>query len=210
MVRVLTLEITTKGSKLWRWRYRFDGREQTHALGKYPIISLSEARQKRDDARKLVNEGIHPTREKKIQKLRNTADGENSFEAIARKWFIMRQEQLNSKYAKQTLARMEQHIFPKIGAFPITSITIPDIVTVIETIAEHGTVDTAHKMKQVMSQVFRYAAQRGMCEHNPAADMKGILPSTEEKHHACISIDELPELLQKIETRSKDMTYYAR
>jgi integrase len=205
----LALRISPAGNKSWQWRYVYNGKEQTLTIGKYPLIGLSEARQKRDEARKLLDEGKHPTREQKIAKLRNLSAGENSFEAIARRWLAVKSSKLNKKYAKQTLARMEQHIFPRIGALPIHEITIPDVVAVIEAIAAHGTIETSKRMKQCISQVFRYAAQRGLCEHNPAADLRDILPATEEKHHACIPIEELPALIEKIEARQRDFTYYA-
>jgi integrase len=205
----LALRISPAGNKSWQWRYVYNGKEQTLTIGKYPLIGLSEARQKRDEARKLLDEGKHPTREQKIAKLRNLSAGENSFEAIARRWLAVKSSKLNKKYAKQTLARMEQHIFPRIGALPIHEITIPDVVAVIEAIAAHGTIETSKRMKQCISQVFRYAAQRVLCEHNPAADLRDILPATEEKHHACIPIEELPALIEKIEARQRDFTYYA-
>lgn len=205
----LILEVTPKGSKLWRYRYRFNGKEQMLALGKYPIVTLSDARQKALDARALLDEGKNPSREKKAEKLRNTVKGENTFEAIARRWLEMKSQKLNPKYAKQTLARMEQHVFPKIGALPIDDITIPDVVRVVEAMGEHGIIETAKRMKQTIGQVFRYAAQRGLCQHNPAADLRDVLPSPEEKHHPCIPLDELPQLIHDIENRKKDFTYYA-
>ncbi len=205
----LAIRISPSGNKSWQWRYMYAGKEQTLTIGKYPLIGLSEARIKRDEARKLLDEGKHPTREKKIAKLRNQSAGENSFEAVARRWLNIKSSKLNQKYAKQTLARMEQHIFPRIGALPIHDITIPDVVAVIEAIAAHGTIETSKRMKQTMGQVFRYAAQRGLCEHNPAADLRDILPATEEKHHACLPIEEIPELIERLETRQHDYTYYA-
>ncbi len=205
----LLLEVAKTGSKLWRYRYRFNGKEQVLALGKYPQVSLSEARKKMLEARALLDEGKNPAREKKAEKLRNTIKGENSFEVIARRWLEVKSPNLNAKYAKQTLARMEQHIFPRVGALPIEDITIPDVVAVVEAIGEHGTIETAKRMKQVMGQVFRYAAQRGLCLHNPASDLRDVLPTREEKHHPCIPIDELPELIEKIESRRRDFTYYA-
>lgn len=205
----LSIQINTSGGKLWRYRYRYDGKEQTIGLGKYPVVSLSDARQKALDARALLDEGKNPSREKKAQKLRNSVKGENAFEAIARRWLEMKSQKLNPKYAKQTLARMEQHVFPKIGALPIDDITIPDVVTVVEAMGEHGIIETAKRMKQTIGQVFRYAAQRGLCQHNPAADLRDVLPSPEEKHHPCIPLDELPQLIYDIENRKKDFTYYA-
>src|SRR6185369_18033982 len=205
----LTLEISPTGSKLWRYRYRHQDKGQMISLGKYPSVSLAEARRKRDEMKTQASEGKHLTREKKIQKLRKANEGANTFEKIARRFLEVKKDGLNAKYAKQCLASMEQHIFPKIGDFPVTDITIPDVVEVVEEISKRGTVETAKRMKQLIGQVFRYAAQRGMCQHNPAADLRDILPSAEEKHHACIHPSELPELLTKVEARPNDFTKYA-
>ncbi len=205
----LSLEITPSGGKLWRWRYYYQGKGQVSALGKYPAMTLATARKKRDEARELLETGKHPTREKKIQKLRKTHEGENTFEKMARRWLEMKGEGLNEKYAKQCLTRLELHVFPAIGALPLTEITIPDVVEVVESIGKRGTIETAKRMKQLIAQVFRYSAQRGLCIHNPAADLRDILPSTEEKHHACVHPSELPDLLAKIEARGNDFTKYA-
>lgn len=202
----LCIEVSPKGSKLWRWRYNFNGKGQMLSLGKYPAVSLAQARRLRDEARDLVQEGKHPTREKKAQKLRTIQEGENTFERVARHWLNLKQGSLNAKYHTQCIARMEQHVFPMIGALPIADITIPDVVRVVEKISERGTVETAKRMKQQIGQVFRYAAQRGMCVHNPAADLRDITPPIEEKHHACVSVAEAPTLLQAIEARSDDIS----
>lgn len=194
----LCLEIAPSGGKLWRWRYNFNGKAQMLALGRFPDVLLEQARKQRDEARALVDAGKHPTREKKARKLRRMVEGENTFEKIARKWMELKGKKLNEKYRKQSLARMEQHVFPMIGALPITEITIPDVARVVEKIGKRGTVETAHRMKQVISQAFRYAAQRGLCQFNPAADMRDLLPPTEEKHHPCIHPSELPKLLQSM------------
>ena len=205
----LYLAVSPSGGKLWRFRYYYQKKPQILALGKYPTISLSEARKKRDEAKKLLDEGKHPTREKKVQKLRNAQEGENTFEKIARRWLELKEGSLNPKYAKQSLARMEQHVFPRIGDLPLTEITIPDIVNVVEAIGKRGTIETAKRMKQLIAQVFRYSAQRGLCIHNPAADLRDILPSPEEKHHACIQLEELPALLEKIEGLGNNFTKYS-
>jgi len=197
----LSMEVTPSGGKLWRWRYYYNRKPQILSLGKYPEISLAQARQKRNESKVLLAEGKHPTREKKAKKLRQAYEGENTFRHIAKRWFELREGKLNPKYHKQSQTRMEQHVFPMIGALPITEITIPDVVTVIEKIAKRGTIETAKRMKQLISQIFRYAAQRGLCLHNPAADLRDVLPSSEVKHHPCIPISELPELLRAIDIR---------
>lgn len=201
----LCLEVTPNGSKLWRWRYRFLGKGQLMALGKYPAVSLAKARKLRDEQREILETGKHPAREKKARKLRQAYEGANTFEKIARDWHAVRQTRLNEKYRTQNLARLERLVFPLIGSLPVTEITIPDVVHVVEKIGKRGTIETANRVKQMISQVFRYATQRGLCLHNPAADLRDILPSVEEKHHACIHPSEYPELLQTIAKRKNDL-----
>ncbi len=130
-------------------------------------------------------------------------DGENTFKCVAQKCLAVKQADMNEKYAKQCLARLEQHVFPVLGDLPISEITIPDIVRVIEKIGERGTIETAKRIKQLISQIFRYATQRGLCIHNPAADLRDILPSTPKKHYPCVPMDELPDLLQDMRFNGK-------
>jgi integrase len=200
----LALDVSPSGRKLWRWRYRHNGKEQILALGKYPAVSLAEARRLRDEACRILKEGKNPAREKKAQKLRAQHASENTFEAVARRCLGIRQASMNEKYRMQCLTRMEQHVFPMIGNFPIANVTIPDVVRVVEKIAQRGTVETAKRMKQLISQTFRYGAQRGLCTHNPAADLRDVLPSKPDKHHSCIPVAELPELLWAIDGQSDD------
>lgn len=205
----LYLQVTPSGGKLWRWKFRKAHKEQVSALGKYPAISLAQARQLRDEARAILETGRHPTEEKKAKKLRNSVDGGNTFEAVTRLWMDTKQKGLNQKYVTQNLARLEQHVFPLIGALPITEITIPIVVRVIDKIADRGTIETAKRMKGLISQVFRFASTRGLCEHNPAADLRGILPTQEKKHHASLPIAEIPALLKAIDARKPDFSKYA-
>lgn len=205
----LCIEVSPSGGKHWRYRYYYNGKAQMLSLGKYPALSLSQARRKRDEAREMLDGGKHPSREKKIEKLRKTHEGIHTFERVARRWLEMKTERLNDKYSKQILARLEQHVFPKIGDLPISDITIPDVVEVVEKIGKGGTVETAKRMKQVMAQVFRYASQRGLCLHNPAGDLRDLLPARKSKHFACIHPDDLNTLIAKIEDRKDDFTKYA-
>ncbi len=185
------------------------------ALGKYPAVSLAQARKLRDEAKELANTGKHLTREKKAKKLRQAYESDNTFETIARHWHATNGEGLNEKYKEQRLIRLEQLVFPTIGYLPITDITIPDVVALVEKISrrgedkkkgKQGTIVTAKRMKQHISQVFRYAAQKGLCTHNPAADLRDILPRRKgQKHHACIHPSELPELLQAISRKKNDL-----
>jgi len=205
----LCLEIAPTGSKLWRYRFYHLGKAQMTALGKYPAVSLAQARKLRDDAKAVLETGKHPTLHKKAKKLRMAMEGQNTFEKIALMWMDTKSKGLNEKYAKQNLERLKQHVFPTIGALPITEITIPDVVRVVERIGNKGTIETAKRMKQIIGQVFRYAAQRGLCEHNPAADLRDILPSAPEKHFPCLPVAEVPELLRQIDSRNPDFSKYA-
>ena len=192
----LCIEVSPAGGKFWRWRYNFNGKPQMLALGRFPEVTLEQARRKRDEAREQLHAGKHPTREKTAKKLRQITEGENTFERMARLWMELKGQKLNKKYHKQSLKRLEMHVFPTIGALPITEITIPDVVRVVEKVGKKGTIATAKWVKQAISQTFRYASQRGLCQFNPAADMRDLLPMQEDKHHACIPPSALPELLQ--------------
>lgn len=200
----LCVEISPAGGKLWRWRYRLNHKEQMLALGKWPAIGLSEARRLRDDARSLAEAGKHPTREKQAKKLRAIHDGENTFETIARRWIELKKTGLNEKYRNQNLTRMEQLVFPLIGALPISEITIPDIVRVVDKINKRGTIETAKRMKRLISQTFRFASQRGLCEHNPAADLRDIFPTQERAHHPSVPPSEFPQLLATMKAYKGD------
>jgi len=201
----LCLEVSPAGGKLWRWRYTYHGKAQMLGLGKYPAVTLEQARKKRDEARALLDTGKHPNRERKAQKLRHMVEGENTFEKIARHWHEHRGGQLNKKYHVQCLTRLENHVFPRIGSLPITEITIPDVVRVVEDVGKRGTIATARWAKQAMSQIFRYAAQRGLCQFNPASDIRDILPTQEKKHYASIHPSELPKLLQAMKLYEGDI-----
>jgi integrase len=205
----LGIEVSPAGGKVWRWRFRYDGKHQTLTIGKYPSISIAKARLARDEARDQVHAGYHPNRVKQAQKLRRMAEKETTFESVARKWHEIRGNGLNKKYHSQILSRMEQYVFPLIGALPIKEITIPDVVKVVEKIGDQGIIVTAKRMKQYISQVFRYATHRGLCDQNPAADLRDILPSADKDHHPCVPMDEVPQLLQAVEARKEDLSKFA-
>ena len=205
----LCLEVTPAGNKLWRYRFYHLGKAQMTALGKYPTVGLAQARKLRDDARAILETGKHPTTHKRAEKLRRAMEGQNTFKHVSLLWMENMQKGLNEKYTKQNMEKLERLVFPSIGALPITEITIPDGVRVIDRIASKGTVETAKRIKQVIGQIFRYATTRGLCTHNPASDLRGILPTQEKEHHASLPLDELPALLQAIEAREPDFSKYA-
>ncbi len=195
----LCVEVTPNGTKLWRWRFRYNGKGQMISLGAYPTVTLEGARKARDLARSQAEAGRHPTREKKAAKLRQIKDGQNTFKSAALQWMNVKYSILDDKYRQRSLTRLEKYAFPFIGDLPITEIKIPDIAYLLDNVSKRGTIETAKRVKQLITQTFRWATQRGLCDSNPASDMRDVIQSGVVKHYPCIPINELPQLLQAME-----------
>lgn len=196
----LQLEITPTGSKLWRLRYYFYGKQQILSLGKYPTVPLAQARRKRDAVLIQIEAGKHPAREKKLEKQHQANRNYKTFEKMTRKWFEVREKELDEKYFKQMVKLFEKHVFPEIGKMPFDEVTTPQIVIVLEKIGDRGTIETAKRIRQNIGQIFRYGIQRGARVDNPASHLNDILPEQKHKHHACVPISEAPALLLAIES----------
>lgn len=182
----LFLLITPTGGKLWRLKYRFGGTEKILTLGTYPQTTLTEARQKRLDARSLLEKGIDPGAVKKAQKAADTEETE-TFEVIAREWHDKFSSSWAASHADKIIRRLELYIFPWMGAKPIRSITAPDLLTCLRRLEDKGTLDTAHRAKQNCGQVFRYAIATGRAERDPTPDLRGALPIVHKQHYAAIT-----------------------
>jgi len=197
----LYLLVTDKGSKLWRWKYRVDGKEKVMALGAYPDVSIALAREAMSDARKLLASGADPMAQRKTAKLARKTAAENSFEAVARLWWGQWQTARSPRHAEYVLRRLEADIFPAIGRQPIDVIKAPELVAMSKGIAARGAVDIAKRALQTTGQVFRYAIAHGLAQRNPATDIKpgDILPARKKSNYARISGKELPDLLRHIE-----------
>ncbi len=165
----LYLEVTSSGSKYWRMKYRFSGKEKKLAFGVYPEVSLKEARDKRDAARKQLQEGLDPSHEKKLFKLTKTLNAENSFENIAREWHQKQTARLTARHSDYVLRRLAADVFPHIGFRPINQITAPELLAVIHKIEKRGALDIAHRALQTTSQVFRYGIATGRAERDIAS-----------------------------------------
>lgn len=195
----LQLEIAPTGSKLWRLRYYFYGKQQILSLGKYPTVPLAQARRKRDEVLVQLEAGKHPAREKKAEKQRQANRNFKTFEKMTRKWFEVREKELDEKYFKQMVKLFEKHVFPELGKIPFDEVTTPQIVVAIEKISDRGTIETAKRIRQNIGQIFRYGIQRGARTDNPASHLNDILPEQKHKHHACVPINEAPALLLAVE-----------
>jgi integrase len=182
----LYLHVTEKGSKLWRFRYRFDGKEKLLALGGYPEISLSDARSRRDEARRQLAHGIDPGAVKKAKKQAATAEQE-TFEAVAREWHKTFLASWTPRHAQTILSRLKHDLFPWMGSRPINENKAPELLAVVRRAQSRGALELAHRLRAIAGQVFRYAVATGKAERDPSGDLRGALPPTKVKHHAAIT-----------------------
>jgi len=183
----LYLEVAPSGGKWWRLKYRHGGKEKRLSLGVYPDVSLKDARQRRDDARKLLANDVDPAENRKATKAAKVERAGNSFEVIAREWYAKNSPGWAENHGKRILQRLERDLFPWIGGRPIAEITAPELLAVLRRIEERGAVETAHRAHQNCGQVFRYAIATGRAERDPSPDLKGALPPVKEKHLAAIT-----------------------
>jgi integrase len=194
------LEVMPSGSKYWRFKYRFGGKEKRLAFGVYPDVTLSLARSRRDDARKLLANEVDPGVVKQQSKRASKENAANSFEAIAREWYAKFSPQWAPSHADKIIRRLENDAFPWIGSKPIADITPPQLLAVIRRTETRGALDTAHRVKQNCGQVFRYAVATGRAERDPSQDLKDAIPSTRKNHFASITDPaEVGELLRAIQ-----------
>lgn len=183
----LYLLITPTGGKLWRFKYRYAGKEKLMAFGNYPQVSLADARQRREDAKKLIANGVDPGEVRKAQKAATVAETENSFEVVAREWHTKFSGSWSPSHAETTLRRIELDAFPVLGAKPIGEIKATELLTMLRRIESRGALETAHRVRTICGQVFRYAVATGRAERDPAADLKGALPPYKKGHLAAIT-----------------------
>jgi integrase len=181
--RGLFLLVTPPGGKLWRFKYRFAGKEKLLSLGAYPDVSLADARERREAARKRVAAGIDPSEERRA--IREKA--EDTFEAVGREWFDKFKTKWTEGHRRTVLSRMELNLFPLIGAKPLREIAAPEVLRALRRIEARGANETARRVRQICSQVFCYAVATGRADRDPSADLRGALAPVEVQHHAAIT-----------------------
>lgn len=185
----LYLLVNPNGGKGWRLKYRFQGKEKLLSLGVYPEIGLKEARERRDTARRLLEDGVDPSDNRKATKAAGIEQAANNFEAIAREWLSKNQAGWAKTHYSKILGRFENDVFPYIGNKPISLIAAPDLLAVIRKIESRGVLETAHRALANCGQVFRYAVATGRAERDPSGDLRGALPSVKSRrtHFAAIT-----------------------
>lgn len=183
----LYLEVSPAGSKLWRLKYRFNGKEKLLALGSYPATSLKDAREKRDGARKLLEAGIDPSEHRKAAKAAGEEKAANSFEVIAREWFTKQSKTWAETHSSKIMLRLEKDIFPWLGTRPIADVSAPEILACLRRVESRGAVESSHRILQNCGQIMRYAIATGRAMQNPADALKGALTPVQATHRAAIT-----------------------
>ena len=182
----LYLLLKPGGAKWWRLDYRFAGKRKTLSMGVYPDVGLKAARDKRDEAKRLLADGIDPGEERKIQKAARSERAENSFEVVAREWFAKFSPNWADSHAVKIIRRLERDVFPWLGTRPIADVKAAELLRAIKKTESRGVLETAHRALQNCSQIFRYAVAHGLCERDPSTDLRGALPPVKGRHFAAI------------------------
>jgi integrase len=182
--RGLYLEISPAGGKWWRLKYRFAGKEKRLSLGVYPDVTLKDARDRRDAARKLLGDGVDPSENRKATKSASIDRAANSFEVVTREWFGRYSTGWAESHSSRVIRLFERDIFPWIGGRPIAEVNAAELLTVMRRIENRGAVETAHRARTNCGQVLRYAVATGRCERDPSTDLRGALPPAQGDHFA--------------------------
>jgi len=193
----LFLLVNPNGSKWWRLKFRVCGKEKQLSFGTYPDVGLKDARGKRDDARKMLADGVDPGENRKAQKTARNEQAANSFEVIAREWLENRKDSVTPGQTAKALAIFENDVFPWMGSAAVADVDAPLVLSVIKRIDQRGARYTAHRAKQRISQVMRYAIATGRATRDPCPDLKGAIPAPQSSNFASITEpDKVAEMLR--------------
>lgn len=195
----LYLLVKSNGSKYWRLKYRFDGKEKLFSIGVYPVVTLADARRKRDDAKKLLSDGIDPGEKKKERRLSAKAESVNTFKNIALEWYEGRKDRWSVGYREDMMDAFEKDVFPYIGDRPIADIKPLELLEVLSIMEKRGATEKLKKVRQRCGEVWKYAIITGRAEYNPAPDLAGAFIPHKREHYAHLIVGELPDFLKSID-----------
>lgn len=195
--RGLRLLVRPNGSKLWRLKYRFAGKEKQLAIGAYPDVTLSEAREARDKARKILRDGLDPSMQKRKEERDRQASGRSTFEALAREWHELNGPRWTEIHRGDVINSLERDVFPRIGHLALVDIDSPTVLEALRPVERRGAIETAHRLRQRISAVFALAKSQGLVTNNPAADIEAALKRKPraKKQPAIVDVGELREIL---------------
>ena len=196
----LFLFVPANGSKLWRMAYRFDGKSKLLSFGEYPTISLKDARERREEAKRMLSKGIDPSDHKRQLRQARAIAERDSFQNIAREWHETRMAEFSEKHQGTVMYRLETYIFPAIGKTHIAKLETRDVMEVVKPLEQRGNYETSRRVLQIISQVFRYAVITGRAKHNVAADLRGALRPRKTVHRAAVlEPEKVGQLLRDID-----------
>ncbi|OSR76829.1 putative prophage CPS-53 integrase [Pseudomonas syringae pv. actinidiae] len=202
----LCIEVTPSGGKLWRLRYRFDGKAKMLSLGIYPAITLAQARERREAARRMLAQGVDPSAHKQQEKTAAAAQV-LTMELLAREWYDYNRPRWAPATSSKVLQYLGSDIFPVIGRQPASEVQRPELVELVRKIEKREAFNVARKVRQWLSQIFRFGLAKGVVPGNPATDLDVVAAhAPRTRHHPHVSEGELPELLERLETAQCDIT----
>lgn len=178
--------VKPNNKKYWRLKFRFAGKEKVLALGVYPKVSLAQARQSTTKEKAKLLEGIDPSHERKVKKLTANLSSDNTFASIADEFIDKKMQRMSKVHLDRTTRAINRDLKPFIGSRPVSEITAPELLAILRKVEERGAIETAHRIKQVAGQIFRYAIATGRAERDISADLKGALASPQKSHFAAI------------------------
>lgn len=203
----LFLLVHSNGSKYWRFRYYFNGKEKFMSIGQYPNVLLSEARKIRDEAKSLLARNIDPQVEKKAKQFEDEI--QVTFEQVARKW-CTNNKTWSEPHRAKVLRTLELYLFPKIGAYSISALTTRQLIVPIKAVEENGRFEVASRLQQRTSAIMRYAIQNGYISYNPAQDLKRVVSKIKVNHRPALELEKIPELLERIDNfKGRELTKLA-
>lgn len=195
----LSLIVEPSGSKGWRFRYQFNGKSKMISLGIYPVITLNEAREKRDDARRLVANGTDPAEARKEERNKASGQSENTFKKITLEWFNGRKDRWSEGYRDDMMEAFENDVFPYIGDRPIAEIKPLELLEVLSIMEKRGVTEKLKKVRQRCGEVWKYAIITGRAEYNPAPDLSSAFIPHQRENYPYLLSDELPEFLSSVD-----------
>ncbi|CAM3449209.1 integrase arm-type DNA-binding domain-containing protein [Citrobacter sp. Cf093] len=205
------LRVTPKGSKYWQMAYRFEGKQKLFSIGVYPAVSLSDARQRRDEARRLLAQGIDPNAKKQAEakELKAKRDNTRSFRTVAKAWFATKTK-WSDDYGDAVWKRLETYVFPVIGDKDVAELDTGDLLVPVKKVEALGYLEVAMRIQQYITAILRHAVQQKLIRHNPAYDMEGAVQKPQTEHRPALELEEIPQLLNKIaEYKGRRLTILA-
>ena len=194
----LYLEVSSAGGKSWRWKYRHEGKEKRLTIGRYPAVSVQDARRARDEARDTLARGIDPSAQKQREGAAVAVAEASKFEAVARRWHAKWGADKNVKYAAQVITRLEADIFAALGARDIRTLTAPDFVLAVKKVEARGAGESARRLLETSGRIMRFAVAEGLADRDPTKDVSpvDVFMPRQEVNHARVGLEAFPRLLR--------------